>query len=393
MISQETDPMPEPGQEAALLRVVHLGCSLGVGGVERWLLEVMRYHGRHYPGIQHVIIADGPRGQSLQDDFASVASRIVNPDHWGTRALLRTATAALHELGPFDLAHSHPFTSSGPLLRVASGCRVPVRVAHSHNTSSTVSRRHPRLWPIYARLAHAMIRRYATHTMACSDAAAIGLFGSTKGVRLLPYGVPIERFDRARHEPPPADLGDERFLATISRLTPQKNVHVLVELMAGMGPDAPRALIVGDGPERARIEKAIREHGLTGRVLLLGERGDVPSILTHNVAAMLMPSEHEGLPVAALEAQAAGVPLIVSESVTPQIEAVPGAVFRAELAAGAAAWIDVVKRALAESCDSLRASRVERFRGTPFTAQASAEHLAGFYCQVTGRSIQSVRSN
>ena len=72
-----------------------------------------------------------------------------------------------------------------------------------------------------------------------------------------------------------------------------------------------RCVILGDGPERTRLEALVRSRGLEGSVLLLGERDDVPAWLSA-IDVYCLPSLWEGLPNALLEAMARGLPVVAS---------------------------------------------------------------------------------
>lgn len=104
-----------------------------------------------------------------------------------------------------------------------------------------------------------------------------------------------------------------RVVVTVARLDPQKGLRDLVaaaERVTHQHPDL-HFLIVGDGPERAGIELAIHECGLSARVHLAGRRSDIPQILRAGFCFVLS-SHWEGMPNAVLEAMAAGLPVIAT---------------------------------------------------------------------------------
>jgi glycosyltransferase involved in cell wall biosynthesis len=96
-------------------------------------------------------------------------------------------------------------------------------------------------------------------------------------------------------------------VGTVSRLVPQKSVADLVDAI-DLCPSA-HLLVVGDGPERAALERRATRHG--GRIRFLGSRRDVPAILpAFDVFALS--SRWEGEPIALLEAMAAGLPCVAT---------------------------------------------------------------------------------
>jgi glycosyltransferase involved in cell wall biosynthesis len=99
-------------------------------------------------------------------------------------------------------------------------------------------------------------------------------------------------------------------IVSVGRFKYPKDFATLIEAFARLDPNF-RAALVGDGPERAAIEAAVRRHGLAERVELLGERADVPALLAESDVFVLS-SRSEGLPVSVLEAMAARLPVVAT---------------------------------------------------------------------------------
>ena len=106
---------------------------------------------------------------------------------------------------------------------------------------------------------------------------------------------------------------DAVLACSVGRLSPEKGHEVLLAAMKRVRDEIPslRLLVVGDGPSRGELQRAIRAAGLDKCVRLLGYRADVPALL----AAMdifVLPSHREGMPLALLEAMAASLPAIAT---------------------------------------------------------------------------------
>ncbi|NIA24094.1 MAG: glycosyltransferase [Gammaproteobacteria bacterium] len=130
-------------------------------------------------------------------------------------------------------------------------------------------------------------------------------FSSLPGIRVVPPGVDLSRFaqvQRAESEYPTVGfLGD---------LVQHKGVDVLLDAVAAMSPQ-PRLLVGGDGPERAALHRRAAERGVDAQWLGAVRPDQVPSFFSHiDVAAV--PSRRDALGVVAVEALAAGVPVVVS---------------------------------------------------------------------------------
>jgi len=136
-------------------------------------------------------------------------------------------------------------------------------------------------------------------------------------VRVARNGIPLEALRRAgagarggvRAE---LDIETGRpVLAIIGRLHPVKGHRALLTMVPAIVRSCPRALllVIGDGPERAACEELAHSLGICGHVRFLGRRGDVPRLLSA-IDLVLMPSQSEGLGLAAIEALGAARPVI-----------------------------------------------------------------------------------
>jgi glycosyltransferase involved in cell wall biosynthesis len=106
---------------------------------------------------------------------------------------------------------------------------------------------------------------------------------------------------------------DAKVIGTVARLSPQKALHVLLEALPAVIREVPevRVLIVGDGSERPRLEKLADRLGVASCVYFAGNRVDVPDQLLA-MDVFVLPSLFEGLPLAILEAMAAGRPVVAT---------------------------------------------------------------------------------
>ena len=117
------------------------------------------------------------------------------------------------------------------------------------------------------------------------------------------------------------DLDSEFIVGTVANFSAVKNPMGLIDIflmLKKIKPDT-KLLWVGDGNLRPAIEKRILAEGVETSVILLGTRDDVPRLL-QGIDAFLLPSFNEGLPVSAIEAQAAGLPCFISDRVTKEVD-------------------------------------------------------------------------
>lgn len=101
-------------------------------------------------------------------------------------------------------------------------------------------------------------------------------------------------------------------IVSVGRLKYPKDFATLLEAVALLGKQALTLEIIGDGPDRPELEAMIDRLGLRARVVLSGQRGDVPSLLARS-ALFVLASNSEGLPISIIEAMAAGLPVVASD--------------------------------------------------------------------------------
>ena len=332
------------------MRILHVLGAMNRGGVETWLMHVLRNLGAR--GLEMDFVVHTRRAGAYDDEVRALGSRII-PCLTPRRSLtyMSRLRGILRDFGPYDVVHSHVHHFSGVVLRAAAAAGVPLRIAHSHNDTSSLQASAPLLRRAYLALMRRWIARYANVRLACSRLAARALFaedGRDQRCRILHYGIDLGPFEREyltaevrREVGLPAGA---TVLGHVGRFDPQKNHAFVLEVALRAMRMDPRAclLLVGDGALRAEMEALAGRLGIRDRTFFAGVRPDVPRILIGAMDVFVFPSIHEGLPVAALEAQAAGLPAILSDSVTEEVEVVPRLVRRMSLDEPPEAWAGAV---------------------------------------------------
>lgn len=124
-------------------------------------------------------------------------------------------------------------------------------------------------------------------------------------------GWPVSKVDRQKRRMELRLNSGEILVGAVGRLDKQKGFATLIEAMSRLKKTDLRCVILGEGPERARLEAAIRKHELEKHVWLYGERPDIVTWLSAFDIGCL-PSLWEGLPNTLLEAMALGLPVVAS---------------------------------------------------------------------------------
>lgn len=315
------------------IHVVHILGSLKMGGVENWLLNLLRT--TNPQDYRYTFIVAARTGTEIEQSFLSQGVNIHVCDvRNGLAAYVLNLYKAINSLGVVDVVHSHVHAFSSINLTVAAACRVPIRIAHSHTDRSAIEANTPVPRRIYLAIAKMILPLVMTQAIGVSEAAAQDLFGKAsvlKGrARVIPCGVELKRFGRnpnsARIRERLGVRADEKCILHVGNFVQPKNHALATEIgieLCTKRNDI-RIVFVGSGPLEGKIRKVVDASGHTDRFLFLGARSDVPELLGGLADAFVFPSLWEGLPVALVEAQAAGLPCVVSGAITSEAFA-PGA--------------------------------------------------------------------
>ena len=369
------------------IRILHIVSALRPAGVETWLLHVLRHIDRNRFHMD--VLAKSHGTSEFVEQFRALGSTVVegagNRPRW---IFARNFAWMLSRHGPYDVVHSHLHFYSGVVMRLAARHGVPVRIAHNHSYTSAKEIGAGPFKRNYYRRMRRHVARHATAGLAASRRAAPSLFGADWqddprwrvldcGIDLDPFRAPVDR-SAVRDE-----LGlpnDCLVIGHVGRFHPPKNHSFLLTVFAEIVKRAPNArlLLVGDGPLRPRIEQQAANAGIGDSIVFAGLRADVARLMTWAMDTFVLPSLWEGLPLALMEAQAAGLPCIVSDAVPDEADVVPGLIRRLPLDAPAGAWADTVLQSQLSTTTS-RTAALNRVEASPFNISQSVAALERFY--------------
>lgn len=334
------------------IRILHVVGGMNRGGIETWLMHILRHIDRDRFQMDFLVHTDKPCAYDAE--IRALGSRIIPCLEYSKPWLYaRNFQRILREFGPYDIVHSHVHHFSGYVLYLARKAGVPVRIAHSHNAGSSLEPHRGGLHrPLYLTLMKSFISRYATFCLGCSEIASADLFGQNWknsphsqilycGINLVPFQQPIDSFE-VRNElniPPDAFV-----IGHVGRFEKQKNHQFLLEIFAEVVRKEQQAylLLVGEGSLRAKITQQARSMGIADRVFFTGSRSDVPRLMRGAMDVFLFPSRYEGLPLVLIEAQAAGLPCILSDVITEEVDVIKPLMPRLSLSKPASIWAEVI---------------------------------------------------
>jgi len=382
-----------------MIKVLQFVGSMDYGGVETWLMHVWRHIDRTKFQFDFCYTKPQPGAYAPQIEALGgrmVACRLNQRNPFGFARRFR----ALLRAGQYSVVHSHVHHFSGFVIRLAHRAGVPMRIAHSHSTSDGKGCGPSRI--LYRALMKHWIRKYATHGLAASEAAAETLFGtawrSDARFRIMHCGIDLGPLrQEVSREEVRRELGiplDARVVGHVGSFRPPKNHAFLLEIAAEVVKlrAEVRFLLLGDGPLRPQMEAMARDLGIEKNVIFAGARSDVPRLMLGAMDLFVFPSLWEGLGIVLVEAQAAGLRCVCSDAVPPEAAVVPDVVRYVRLSAGAGEWAAVVLRTL-EYGRLREAGALEVIAKGDFNVQKSCQDLIGLYGQVAGCGVTGEKAD
>lgn len=300
-----------------MIRVLHVLNNLGSGGAESLLMNVYRKIDRDKVQFDFLIRSD--KNGPIVDEILSLGGRVFciaeYPRHFFRNG--KELKAFLKEHREYSIIHVHAnaLIYIKPLV-LAKRFAIPCRIIHSH--SITAARGIPFLKQIHS-FNRERIKSLATHRFACSEAAGKWMFGSGL-YKIVNNGIDLETIqfcvtgrERIRKQ---YQLENSFVIGNVGRFSHPKNHPFMIRLFAAYAashPDA-RLLLVGEGELFDEIQALAKQLKVYEKITFTGAVSNVADYLSA-MDVFLFPSLYEGLGMALVEAQAAGLPCIVSNTV------------------------------------------------------------------------------
>lgn len=373
------------------VRILQVVSGLDCGGVETWLLNVVRKLDRHRFQIDFLVHTPGPH--ALEDEFRALGCHIhpgMNPRR--ISSYIRNLSVILQRNPRYTVVHCHLLFFSGLLLPIAWMHGIPIRVAHSHSDSNKPL---SLFRAIRLSVLRMTIHLAATHKLAASESAATFLYGTHSSPppeqTILHCGIDLTLYEDPGHDPSLRDaLGiphDAVVVGHVGSMRPVKNHDLILNIARRIHQqeeDAIHFVLVGDGPLRPQIEKTIAAQGLSDVIHLTGVRDDVPSLMLHCFSMFLFPSRHEGLGLVGIEAQAAGLPCLFSDAIPMEACVVRESIARVRLDAPLEEWVQFTIRQARKPRTQKRSTLHARIRESGFDIQSSTSALQDLYSAQPG---------
>lgn len=364
------------------IRVLHVIGGMNRGGAENMIMNLYRSIDREQVQFDFLVHTD--HQCAYDTEIKSLGGRIFSVPHFNglnIRRYYNECCTFFAKHPEINVVHGHIGSCAALYLLAAKkyGC---FTIAHSHNDMV----KHSLRTLIYYMYSYPS-RYIADALFGCSRAAGVSRFGRQAVCKKSYYdfhnAVDLEKFSFAEDKRGAARKlfgisSDELVIGTVARIEAQKNPEFLLSVfleILDMCPSA-KCLWVGGGRQEAFYRQKIVSAGMQDRIIMTGPRDDVPLIL-QGFDCFVLPSFYEGLPVSAIEAQAAGLECVLSDTITREAR-VSHLVSYESLESSARQWAELCLEK-ARCCHKSRTSPTDEIRAHGYDIVDTTKWLCDFY--------------
>lgn len=355
------------------VRILQVVTHMERGGLESMIMNYYRHIDREK--VQFDFLVHRQERAAFDDEIESLGGRIYRLPRlvpW-SKNYLAALNRFFDEHSEHKIVHVHQDCLSSVILKIAAQHNVPVRVAHSHSANQDKNLKYPiKLW--YKR----GIPKYATNLFACGKGAGDWMFGGAS-YQIINNAIDVVAcaYNPTKRQEMRRQLGleNEFTIGHVGRFNQPKNHPFLIDIFAALLRKEPNAvlLLVGGGEGMSKMQEKAQELGIAEHVHFLEVRSDVADLM-QAMDVFVFPSLYEGLGIALIEAQAAGLPCVVSD-IIPHEAYLTDLVDSESLSAPAGKWAEkiVAKRAFP------RTDRRSEIAAHGFDITTEAVKLQEFY--------------
>lgn len=379
------------------IKVLHVLGSTNLGGAESRIMDLYRNVNRdslQFDFLVHMdakayckAVREGVAPETLREEgyfdqeIRSLGGKIYALPRFKIYNFITYRKAirhffALHQ-GEYQVVHGHMTSTASIYLSIAKKAGCPVTIAHARSagvdqgikgTITKVLRKN--LW------------KKADYLFTCSKLAAEAVFGHD--ALFFPNAIDTEkfRFDQVKREDIRRKLGigpEEFVIGHVGRFHYAKNHEYLLRIFAQYSKtnEACRLLMLGDGPGLEEQKTLAKKLGIWDKTIFAGNKSDTEAYYSA-MDCFVFPSRFEGLPGTVIEAQAAGLPCMISDAIARETEVT-------DLIAWKSIELDPTKWAedicLNRSKKEGREVYAEKVREAGFDVKTQAKHITDLYME------------
>lgn len=300
-----------------MIRILHVVTYMGRGGLETMIMNYYRNIDR--TNVQFDFLVHREFEADYDQEISRLGGRIYHVSRlvpW-SKKYKKELENFLAKHSEYKIIHVHQDCLSSVILKCANNQGIPVRIAHSHSASAVKDIKYP-LKVHYMK----QISKYATHLFACGKQAGDWMFCGNK-YKIIRNAIDTEKYEysaeiafKIRQE---LGLAEALVIGHVGNFTPAKNHSFLLRIFQAIHKIKPEAklVLVGGGDAMNTVKEEAASIGVQEQMVFTGVRTDVNELM-QAMDVFVFPSLYEGLPVTMIEAQAAGLPCVISDHVSSE---------------------------------------------------------------------------
>ena len=285
------------------------------GGVEAVIMNY--YKNIDHNKIQFDFICDSDSINIPYEEIESLGGRVILVPPYEKVIKYHKQLKKVLKENNYQIVHSHINTLSIFSLFAAYMAKVPIRIAHSHSTTSKKEKKKNILKQVFRPFS----KLFATHYFACTNHAGKWMFGNKKDIYILNNAIDLDKYkydidvrNKIRKELNISD--DTLVIGHIGRFVEQKNHKFLIDIFNEIHKKNNNSilLLIGQGPLQDEIKDKVNELGISDSVLFLGQLNNANEYY-QVFDAFILPSLYEGLGMVLIEAECSGLYCLASTEV------------------------------------------------------------------------------
>lgn len=370
-----------------MIRVLHFMPSYG-GGIGSFIVNIVR--SLDTPDIVNDIVSFTDYPDFYKAEFQKKGGKALTIKQIRLKIIIKNIKEIRRVIktGKYDVVFLH-ITDVGALWfsTWARSCGVHRIIIHSHQTNHNKNKDwiHGLKFKMYRYLTVAV----ADQLSSCSKMASVFRFGSKQvmqhKVMHIPNSINVDAYKdeisdnkknsiRSELDVQPSDI----FIGHIGRFDPQKNHVFMLKIIRRMKERGLffKWVFIGAGLEFDKIYSLANDWELMDRIVFAGRRNDVPDIFK-TLDLSILPSHYEGLPTVAIECQAAGTPMLLADTITPECDMGLGLLKFLSLKDEIDVWVDAIIK-MAKMQHVSASLRIKNITDRKFVSKEASKLFASF---------------
>lgn len=324
-------------------KVLQISAGLRQGGAEAMIMNIYEKIDKSKVQFDFLVYDDAPTHYTERIKQLGGNVIFLKREHkWNIVDYKKRFMKIVSEYGPYIAVHAHTDSHSALPLTVAKQCGIKVRICNSHTTKQRENTSFIR--KCYREIMRKQIIKNATILAACGTEAGYALYGKAvfqdRGVIIHNPIVINDYLCMTRNN---SENGDCINIGCVGSFREAKNHAFIIKIAASLKKKGInfKMYFAGTGELENEIKKMAFDNNLLDNVIFLGLRRDIPNLMA-SFDLLLMPSLYEGFPVTLIESQACGLPALISDRITSEVDLGMGLIISRSLNDSIDQWIESI---------------------------------------------------